>query len=179
MPCSLVHTLTSLPRVMLSPMGLRAVSRRGAGAAAAFNAQVFLDSSGVAKAIVQYARGQTIFTQGDACDDVRYIQMGRVKLSAWSNTGREAVGERSDLGTFSVRGVWRASRCGRATPRRSLRARSGSSTTDANSTARAVGSGRRAHQWWMPFGCGPIPGILSSGGVVDLWQRQLLQSASS
>ena len=25
----------------------------------------------------------------------------------------------------------------------------------------AVGSGSRAHQWWMPFGCGPMPGILS------------------
>ncbi len=37
----------------------------------------------------------------------------------------------------------------------------GSVTTEANSTARAVGSGNRAHQWWMPFGCGPIPGILS------------------
>ena len=37
----------------------------------------------------------------------------------------------------------------------------GSSTTEAKSTARAVGSGRRAHQWWMPLGCAPMPGILS------------------
>ena len=37
----------------------------------------------------------------------------------------------------------------------------GLSTTEANKMARAVGSGSRAHQWWMPFGCGPIPGILS------------------
>ena len=27
--------------------------------------------------------------------------------------------------------------------------------------ARAVGSGSLAHHWCIPFGCGPIPGILS------------------
>jgi CRP-like cAMP-binding protein len=56
-----------------------------------FNAQAFLDSSGIAKNIVEYGRGETIFTQGDACEDVLYIQAGGVKLSVLSNTGREAV----------------------------------------------------------------------------------------
>jgi len=28
-------------------------------------------------------------------------------------------------------------------------------------TARDTGSGSLAHQWWIPFGCGPIPGLLS------------------
>ena len=56
-----------------------------------FNAQVFLDSSGVEKTIVEYARGATIFTQGDPCEDVMYIQAGGVKLSVLSKTGREAV----------------------------------------------------------------------------------------
>ena len=56
-----------------------------------FNAQTFLESAGLAKASVQYARGATIFTQGDPCDHVMYIQSGTVKLSVLSATGREAV----------------------------------------------------------------------------------------
>src|SRR5260370_37296496 len=59
--------------------------------ALAFNAQSFLDSSGVAKNVAQYARGAAIFTQGDACEHVLYIQTGGVKLSVLSKTGREAV----------------------------------------------------------------------------------------
>src|SRR6059036_172781 len=57
----------------------------------AFNAQAFLDSSGVAKGVVEYARDAVIFTQGDLCEDVLYIQTGGVKLSVLSKTGREAV----------------------------------------------------------------------------------------
>jgi CRP/FNR family cyclic AMP-dependent transcriptional regulator len=57
----------------------------------AFDAQHFLDSSGIAKTVVEYARGETIFSQGDICEDVLYIQIGGVKLSVLSKTGREAV----------------------------------------------------------------------------------------
>jgi CRP-like cAMP-binding protein len=56
-----------------------------------FNAQAFLESGGIAKAIVQYGRGEAVFTQGDACKHVMYIQTGGVKLSVLSKTGREAV----------------------------------------------------------------------------------------
>src|SRR5207302_3411428 len=56
-----------------------------------FNAQGFLDSAGIAKTIVKYGRGETVFTQGDACEDVLYIQSGGVKLSVLSKTGKEAV----------------------------------------------------------------------------------------
>jgi CRP/FNR family transcriptional regulator, cyclic AMP receptor protein len=59
--------------------------------APAFNAQAFLDSAGLAEKIVEYGRGETIFTQGDPCEDVLYIQTGGVKLSVLSKTGREAV----------------------------------------------------------------------------------------
>src|SRR4029077_20482383 len=38
-----------------------------------------------------YARDETIFTQGDSCDHVMYVQSGGVKLSVLSKTGREAV----------------------------------------------------------------------------------------
>ena len=57
----------------------------------AFDAQDFLDSSGMTKTVQEYARGATIFTQEDACEDVLYIQVGGVKLSVLSKTGREAV----------------------------------------------------------------------------------------
>ena len=56
-----------------------------------FNAQAFLDSAGIAKTIVKYGRGDAIFTQGDACEHVMYIQSGGVQLSVLSKTGREAV----------------------------------------------------------------------------------------
>jgi CRP/FNR family transcriptional regulator, cyclic AMP receptor protein len=56
-----------------------------------FNAQAFLDSAGVAKTVVQYARGDAIFAQGEACEHVMYIQAGGVKLSVLSKTGKEAV----------------------------------------------------------------------------------------
>jgi CRP/FNR family cyclic AMP-dependent transcriptional regulator len=62
-----------------------------AKAAPAFNAQAFLDSAGLSTKIVEYGRGETIFTQGDPCEDVLYIQRGGVKLSVLSKTGREAV----------------------------------------------------------------------------------------
>ncbi len=56
-----------------------------------FNAQAFLETAGLARQIVEYGRGETIFTQGDPCDHVLYVQEGGVKLSVLSKTGREAV----------------------------------------------------------------------------------------
>src|SRR5437899_1826488 len=56
-----------------------------------FNAQAFLDSAGIARRIVEYRRADIIFTQGDSCDHVYYIQTGGVKLSVLSKAGREAV----------------------------------------------------------------------------------------
>ena len=58
---------------------------------ASFSAQAFLDSAGVAKKVVEYQRGDVIFTQGDPCEHVMYIQKGNVKLSVLSKSGREAV----------------------------------------------------------------------------------------
>jgi CRP-like cAMP-binding protein len=69
----------------------RKPSNGAAKTAPAFNAQAFLDSAGVAKTIAEYRRGETIFTQGEACKHVMYIQTGGVKLSVLSKTGREAV----------------------------------------------------------------------------------------
>ena len=79
---------------MESKKGARAAKQGACGAAkavAAFNAQAFLDSPGIAKHIVEYRRGESIFAQGDPCDNVLYIQKGGVKLSVLSPAGREAV----------------------------------------------------------------------------------------
>jgi CRP/FNR family transcriptional regulator, cyclic AMP receptor protein len=57
----------------------------------AFNARAFLESSGIARKIVNYERADPVFTQGDPCDHVMYIQKGGIKLSVLSKAGREAV----------------------------------------------------------------------------------------
>jgi len=58
---------------------------------AGFDVRRFLESAGVAKRVVKYGRGESVFTQGDPGGDVLYIQSGGIKLSVLSRTGREAV----------------------------------------------------------------------------------------
>jgi CRP/FNR family cyclic AMP-dependent transcriptional regulator len=65
-----------------------------------FNAHAFLESAGIARTIVVYRRGAVIFTQGDPCDHVFYIQQGSVKLAVHSKTGREAVVAMLGAGEF-------------------------------------------------------------------------------
>jgi CRP/FNR family cyclic AMP-dependent transcriptional regulator len=72
-------------------MRSRTHSRRRAKPRAVSDAQPFLDASATANTIMECRRGETIFTQGDAGNDVLYIQTGGVKLSVKSNIGREAV----------------------------------------------------------------------------------------
>jgi CRP-like cAMP-binding protein len=62
-----------------------------AKAATDFDVQAYLASSGVPKTVVDFSRGETIFTQGEACQHVMYIRSGGVKLSVLSKSGREAV----------------------------------------------------------------------------------------
>jgi CRP/FNR family cyclic AMP-dependent transcriptional regulator len=69
----------------------RRKSSNGAARRRTFDAQAFLDSAGLAKRVVQYARGDVIFSQGGLCKHVLYIQTGGVKLSVLSKAGREAV----------------------------------------------------------------------------------------
>jgi len=69
----------------------RGKTRRRATNAPPFDVEAFLDSSGVAKSTVTYGRGESIFAQGDAGNEVLYIRTGGVKLSVVSKTGREAV----------------------------------------------------------------------------------------
>jgi CRP-like cAMP-binding protein len=82
-----------------------------------FDAKTFLDSAGVARKIVKYRRDEVIFTQGDPCDHVLYIQAGNVKLSVLSKGGREAVVAMLGAGEFFGEGclAGQAVRMGTAT----------------------------------------------------------------
>ena len=56
-----------------------------------FNVEAYLDSTGPARKVARYRRGDVVFSQGDPGDDVRYIQRGTIKLSVLSHVGKEAV----------------------------------------------------------------------------------------
>jgi CRP/FNR family transcriptional regulator, cyclic AMP receptor protein len=57
----------------------------------AFDVQEFLDSAGLSRRVVRFARGARTFAQGSPATSVFYIQTGRVKLSVVSTAGKEAV----------------------------------------------------------------------------------------
>jgi CRP/FNR family transcriptional regulator, cyclic AMP receptor protein len=79
------------PATAVCAMLPRMATRKTRASPAAFNAQAFLESSGIARKIRQYGRGETVFAQGETADAVMYIQTGGVKLSVVSKTGKEAV----------------------------------------------------------------------------------------
>jgi len=56
-----------------------------------FDAEAFLNSSGLDKRVTDYGPAGEIFAQGDPADSVLYIQRGSVKLSVVSQSGKEAV----------------------------------------------------------------------------------------
>src|SRR5467141_2189878 len=61
------------------------------GAVGLFNAQAFLDTAGVARKVMDYRRGESIYSQGESAETVLYIQKGGVKLSVVNGSGKEAV----------------------------------------------------------------------------------------
>jgi CRP/FNR family cyclic AMP-dependent transcriptional regulator len=64
---------------------VEARSRRG------FDVEAYLESTAPARQVVNYRRGEIVFSQGDPSNDVRYIQKGAIKLSVVSRIGKEAV----------------------------------------------------------------------------------------
>jgi CRP-like cAMP-binding protein len=56
-----------------------------------FNAQAFLNSTGLARRVMEFAKSQKFYSQGDPATSVMYIQKGRVKLSVVNEVGKEAV----------------------------------------------------------------------------------------
>ena len=66
-------------------------NHRNNGKSQRFNAQAFLDTAGVARKVMEYSRGESIYSQGQAAGTVMYIQKGGVKLSVVNGSGKEAV----------------------------------------------------------------------------------------
>jgi CRP/FNR family cyclic AMP-dependent transcriptional regulator len=62
-----------------------------------FDPKAFLGKIGTGRKFVSIEKGGTVFSQGDACDAVFYIQAGKIKLTVVSKTGKEAT-----IGIFSV-----------------------------------------------------------------------------
>ena len=73
-----------------------------------FDASGFLESAGLGKKVVTYARGDVVFSQGDPCDSVMYVRSGTVQLGVLSQAGREAIvgvlGARDFLGEGALAG---------------------------------------------------------------------------
>src|SRR6202795_3497304 len=65
-----------------------------------FDAEAFLTSTGVARTIMEFGRKETLFSQGDPCKNILYIQKGAVKISVVSQTGKEAVVGMMGAGDF-------------------------------------------------------------------------------
>ena len=70
-----------------------------------FDAAMYLESTGPARKVVQYRKGEVVFAQGELGDDVRYIQKGTIKLSVLSRIGKEAVVAMLTAGDFFGEGA--------------------------------------------------------------------------
>jgi CRP/FNR family cyclic AMP-dependent transcriptional regulator len=57
----------------------------------AFEVQPFLESSGVARRVLQYRKSEKVYAQGDAAASVMYVQSGGIKISVVNEAGKEAV----------------------------------------------------------------------------------------
>jgi CRP/FNR family cyclic AMP-dependent transcriptional regulator len=70
-----------------------------------FDAQAFLETAGLGKRVVTYARKDVIFSQGDPSDSVMYLRTGRVQLSVLSHEGKEAIIATLTAGEFLGEGA--------------------------------------------------------------------------
>ena len=57
----------------------------------AFELHKFLDSAGIKRKVAKYGRSAVVFSQGEPATEVFYVQLGSIKLSVLSRTGKEAV----------------------------------------------------------------------------------------
>ena len=67
------------------------MAKRTSKSRSRFDIAKYLETAGVRRSIANYRKGQTIFSQGDDCTTVLYLQQGTVKLTIVSPAGKEAV----------------------------------------------------------------------------------------
>jgi len=53
-----------------------------------FDAPVFLESVGTSRRVEEFEKKQAIFSQGEAADNVMYVQKGAVKLTVVNESGK-------------------------------------------------------------------------------------------
>jgi CRP/FNR family transcriptional regulator, cyclic AMP receptor protein len=84
---------------------------------ATFDTEAFLNSTGVARLLVEFEKNEVIFSQGEPCKHIMYIQKGGVKISVVSKTGKEAVVGLLEAGDFIGEGglAGQSTRMGTAT----------------------------------------------------------------
>jgi CRP-like cAMP-binding protein len=79
--------LVTAHEATLSPVEIGASPER----TAAFDPRAFLSKLSTGKSKQEYQEDESVFAQGDAADAVFYIKSGKVKLTAVSTRGKEAV----------------------------------------------------------------------------------------
>jgi len=80
-----------------------------------FDLQALLTKVGLPATVVEYRKGQSIFSQGDPAKTVFYIQKGGVKLAVISDRGKEAVIAILGAGSFFGEGCLAGQRVRMAT----------------------------------------------------------------
>jgi CRP/FNR family transcriptional regulator, cyclic AMP receptor protein len=70
-----------------------------------FDAKVFLESNGIGKRVMTFARRDVVFAQGDPSNSVMYIQSGAIQLSVLSQSGKEAIVATLGRGDFLGEGA--------------------------------------------------------------------------
>jgi CRP/FNR family transcriptional regulator, cyclic AMP receptor protein len=78
-----------------------------------FNVQVFLDTAGVARKVIEFKKPEVFYSQGEAAKSIMYLQSGRIKLSVVNEVGKEPVvailepGDFFGEGCLAGQSVWR------------------------------------------------------------------------
>ena len=78
----------------------RSLPKLPSDAAAVHTPEAILARSGLGRKIIDVQKEQSIFSQGDAANAVFYIQKGRVRLTVFSKSGKEATIALLDAGDF-------------------------------------------------------------------------------
>jgi CRP/FNR family transcriptional regulator, cyclic AMP receptor protein len=71
----------------------------------AFDLKEFLESGGVFARVARLRAGEVVYSQGDPCDSVFYVQTGEVKLAVLSPSGKEAIVAMFEPGDFFGEGA--------------------------------------------------------------------------
>ena len=66
-----------------------------------FDADAFLENTGVGRTLIELKKNQVLFSQGEPADAVFYIRKGNLKLSVVSQRGKEATVALLESGNFA------------------------------------------------------------------------------